>query len=107
MPDTVHPDSDFAERLLVRFAKRTSGATPDAPTSARAAGLRYVCDQTTSGIRRLGRPGRFRYAAASGRRITNKQLAAAAGFASQREAKRQVVKAIESVARSLGNTKTV
>jgi DNA topoisomerase-1 len=44
----------------------------DSPRSARAAGLRYVSDQTMAGIRRLGRPRRFRYVDASGRRIADK-----------------------------------
>jgi DNA topoisomerase-1 len=35
--------------------------------SARAAGLRYVNDVCTPGIRRLGSPGRFRYVTAAGR----------------------------------------
>jgi DNA topoisomerase-1 len=46
----------------------------DSPRSARAAGLRYVSDQTTAGIRRLGRPRRFRYVDASGRRIVDKSV---------------------------------
>jgi DNA topoisomerase-1 len=54
--------------------KRTSRVPLDSPTSARAAGLRYVCDHTGSGIRRLGKTGRFRYVDASGRRITDKQV---------------------------------
>ena len=43
----------------------------------------------------------------SGTVLAARALAAAAGFSSQREAKRRVVKAIESVARTLGNTKSV
>jgi len=43
----------------------------------------------------------------SGTVLAARALAGVAGFASQREAKRKVVNAIESVARSLGNTKTV
>ena len=46
----------------------------DSPRSARAAGLRYVSDQATAGIRRLGRPRRFRYVDASGRRIADKSV---------------------------------
>ena len=42
--------------------------------SARAAGLRYVSDQTTAGIRRLGRPKRFRYVDPSGHRIADKAV---------------------------------
>ena len=44
----------------------------DPAKSARAAGLRYVCDQSTPGIRRLGRPKRVQYRDASGRRISDK-----------------------------------
>jgi DNA topoisomerase-1 len=44
------------------------------PASAKAAGLRYVCDETTPGIRRFGRPGRFRYVVASGRAIRDRRL---------------------------------
>jgi DNA topoisomerase-1 len=54
--------------------KRTSGTALDSPTSARAAGLRYVCDQTAAGLRRLGTPRRFRYVDTSGRRVTDKQV---------------------------------
>lgn len=43
----------------------------------------------------------------SGTVLAARELAGVTGFASQREAKRKVVKAIELVARSLGNTKTV
>ena len=53
----------------------TPGATMiplDPAKSARAAGLRYVCDRSTPGIRRLGRPKRFRYLDASGRKISDK-----------------------------------
>jgi DNA topoisomerase-1 len=45
---------------------------PLAPSeSARAAGLRYVNDETMPGIRRLGSTRRFRYLDADGRRLTN------------------------------------
>jgi DNA topoisomerase I len=46
----------------------------DPAKSARAAGLRYVCDQSTPGIRRLGRPKRFQYCDASGRKISDKAM---------------------------------
>jgi DNA topoisomerase I len=46
----------------------------DSPRSARAAGLRYVCDRTTAGIRRLGKPKRLRYVDAAGRRISDKSV---------------------------------
>jgi DNA topoisomerase-1 len=35
------------------------------------AGLRYVSDERTPGIRRLGSPGRFRYVRADGRKVSN------------------------------------
>jgi DNA topoisomerase-1 len=60
--------------LLEVSVKRTSGVALDSTRSARAAGLRYVSDATTNGIRRLGKPGHFRYVAASGRRISDKQV---------------------------------
>src|SRR5580765_6390775 len=41
------------------------------PESAKAAGLRYVNDERTPGIRRLGRSNRFRYVDPAGRTITN------------------------------------
>jgi len=41
------------------------------PESAKVAGLRYVNDERTPGIRRLGRNNRFRYVDPSGRTITN------------------------------------
>src|SRR5258708_1895855 len=41
------------------------------PESAKAAGLRYVNDERTPGIRRLGRNNRFRYVDPAGRTITN------------------------------------
>ena len=44
------------------------------PESARAAGLRYVCDHRTPGIRRIGRHKRFRYVDASGRTVSDGQV---------------------------------
>jgi len=40
-------------------------------SDAASAGLRHVSDERTPGIRRLGSPGRFRYARADGRRVSN------------------------------------
>ena len=55
-----------------RAATRLATIVPiDPAKSARAAGLCYVCDQSTPGIRRLGRPKRFRYVDASGRKISD------------------------------------
>src|SRR3954454_14344380 len=44
-------------------------------TTTKIAGLRYVCDQRTPGIRRLGSPGRFRYVRADGRKVSSDDLA--------------------------------
>src|SRR3954467_12145060 len=44
-------------------------------TTTKIAGLRYVCDQRTAGIRRLGSPGRFRYVRADGRKVSSDDLA--------------------------------
>src|SRR5260370_237514 len=44
---------------------------PAPPESARAAGLRYVNDERTAGIRRIGRHNRFRYLDPAGRPITD------------------------------------
>jgi len=44
------------------------------PESAKAAGLRYVCDDRTTGIRRIGRHNRFRYVDASGRTVSDRQV---------------------------------
>jgi DNA topoisomerase I len=47
---------------------RASGAV-DSLASAKVAGLRYINDVTTAGIRRVGKPGRFRYVNARGRPV--------------------------------------
>jgi DNA topoisomerase-1 len=44
------------------------------PESAKAAGLRYVCDHDQTGIRRIGRHHRFRYVDASGRTVSDRQV---------------------------------
>ena len=46
----------------------------DSPRSARAAGLRYVSDQQPRESAGSGRPRRFRYVDASGRRIVDKSV---------------------------------
>jgi DNA topoisomerase-1 len=46
----------------------------DPRASARAARLRYVNDQTSPGIRRRGRPGRFRYVNASNKPIKSRAV---------------------------------
>jgi DNA topoisomerase I len=50
---------------------RATGAV-DPVASAKVAGLRYVNDETTAGIRRLGKPNRFRYVNARARVIRNR-----------------------------------
>lgn len=52
----------------VRSLVRTKGALPPFD-SAKAAGLRYVNDRRSPGIRRMGRPTRFRYVDPNGRTI--------------------------------------
>lgn len=58
-----------AWRRLGPTPARRRSATNTPLDSAKAAGLRYVCDTTTPGIRRLGRPGKFRYVTAEGKRV--------------------------------------
>jgi DNA topoisomerase-1 len=47
----------------------------DKRTTSKAAGLRHIFDERTPGIRRLGRPGRFRYVRPGGRKISAVELA--------------------------------
>jgi len=57
----------------LRTLVHKNGALP--PTdSAKVAGLRYVNDRRTPGIRRLGRPNRFRYADVNGRTIRDRAV---------------------------------
>ena len=61
------------KRITAALPGRVRAAnTPDPVKSAQVAGLRYVNDETTAGIRRLGKPNRFRYVDARGRTITNR-----------------------------------
>ncbi|HEX3703156.1 MAG TPA: hypothetical protein VHU82_07495 [Vicinamibacterales bacterium] len=61
-----------ATRATRRMHSVVRAGVPLAPSeSARAAGLRYVNDETMPGIRRLGSTRRFRYLDADGRRLTN------------------------------------
>jgi len=48
--------------------------TGEAKTAARAAGLRYVNDETLSGITRYGSPGRFRYRRPGGKSLRDKTI---------------------------------
>src|SRR5262245_59215249 len=67
-------------RLVRPFASRpkrnglkVAAADPasDPQRSARLAGLRYVSDEVVPGIRRLGRPRRFRYVNPDGRPVSD------------------------------------
>ena len=61
------------KRIAAALPGRVRAAnTPDPVKSAQVAGLRYVSDETTPGIRRLGKPNRFRYVDAHGRTIRNR-----------------------------------
>jgi DNA topoisomerase-1 len=61
-----------ARRVTRRMQSVVRAGAALAPSeSARAAGLRYVNDETMAGIRRLGSAKRFRYVDADGRRLTN------------------------------------
>ena len=46
----------------------------DKRTTPKAAGLRHIFDERTPGIRRLGRPGRFRYVRPDGRKVSAAEL---------------------------------
>jgi len=50
---------------------RTLPAAWAALESAKAAKLHHVCDSRLPGIRRIGKPGRFRYVGPDGRTVTN------------------------------------
>jgi DNA topoisomerase-1 len=57
----------------VRALARARAPLPP-PESARAAGLRYVCDDRSPGFRRIGRHNRFRYVDAHGRTIADRTV---------------------------------
>jgi DNA topoisomerase I len=57
----------------VRSLATLSGSLPP-PESAKAAGLRYVCDERTPGIRRIGRHKRFHYVDANGRTVSDRDV---------------------------------
>ena len=61
-------------RVATMTARVRASGTVDPVASARVAGLRYVSDETTPGIRRLGKPNRFRYVDARGRSIKGREL---------------------------------
>jgi DNA topoisomerase-1 len=66
---TVERHRRAATRRVRRLAATAPALPPD--RSARAAGLRYVCDQRTPGIRRIGRHNRFRYVDIHGRTVAD------------------------------------
>ena len=61
-----------------RVARRRIGnqVTLSTGVSAEVAGLRYVNDRQTPGIRRIGRNKRFRYVDANGRTVSDPQVLA-------------------------------
>src|SRR5204863_9327308 len=64
-----------SKRQFGRVRKFVRRQTPLPPVeSARAAGLRYVNDQRTPGIRRIGTLKRFRYVDAAGRTIADREV---------------------------------
>ena len=63
-----------SKRMRFSETRGVDGVALDPQKSARAAGLRYVCDQRTPGMHRLGKPKRFRYVDASGKRIADKAV---------------------------------
>jgi len=72
----VKTDQQKSARLSRRIsavAKRVvTEGPPDPVESAKLAGLRYVNDERTPGIRRIGRQNRFRYVAPNGRTIADR-----------------------------------
>src|SRR5262249_37435367 len=68
----LHADERRRHVVLhrVRSTVRTNGAPPPVG-SAPGVGLGYVSDERMPGIRRVGRPGRFRYRAPDGRPVSN------------------------------------
>lgn len=62
-----------ARRITRKIREVVARAQPLAPPeSAAAAGLRYVCEGRTPGIRRIGTHNRFRYVGANGRTIADR-----------------------------------
>ena len=59
--------------MRAKARRQTAQArTPDPVESAKIAGLRYVNDETMRGIRRVGRPSRFRYVGLNGSAIVDR-----------------------------------
>ena len=81
MHKTTLPRTWQRLKALQKRAKRRADALPgrlrasgagDAVRSAKVAGLRYISDETTPGIRRAGKLNRFRYTDARGRPIRSR-----------------------------------
>src|SRR5689334_5321189 len=53
---------------------RTTSMSRHARKAAHTAGLRYVSDEAIPGIRRQGRPGRFRYVSQSGKTVRDRAV---------------------------------
>jgi DNA topoisomerase I len=70
---TAEQRSARTSRRIRALVRRTADKTPPDPLeSARLAGLRYVNDERTPGISRIGRQNRFRYVAPGGRTIADR-----------------------------------
>src|SRR5882724_7455043 len=65
-------ESEKHTRRVDNNMRARVAATPqlDPVNSAKVAGLRYVNDETTAGIRRIGRANRFRYVGPNGRTVS-------------------------------------
>jgi DNA topoisomerase-1 len=75
-----------AQRRTARARRRVQASVRAHPPanpveSAQVAGLRYVNDEITPGIRRVGRPGRFRYLGPGNRRVAAADLQRIASLA--------------------------
>jgi len=60
-----------AKRIRTVVQEAVAGAPPDPAESAKIAGLRYVNDARTPGIRRIGRQRRFRYVGPNGGTVSS------------------------------------
>jgi DNA topoisomerase-1 len=71
----LHTDSrrKIVAKSRIRSIVRAKAQLP-APESAKIAGLRYVNEARTPGIRRLGSPKRLRYVMSSGKRVSAAEL---------------------------------
>jgi DNA topoisomerase-1 len=70
----LRTDQERSRRQSAALPKRVRAANPVHPIkSAEVAGLRYVNDEATPGLKRLGKPNHFRYVDARGRAITDRK----------------------------------